>query len=48
MLSLASWRRLIRQAWLLSLLERKMQVGVGTGKDKAMVFNTFAVSGNCT
>ena len=43
MLSLISWRRLIRQAWLLGFLERKMQVGVGTGKDKTMVFNTYEV-----
>ena len=39
MLSLASWRTLTRQAWLLGLLERNMQIGVGTGEDKGMVFN---------
>lgn len=43
-LSLPSWRILIRQAWLVGLLKRNMKMGVGTGKNKAMVFNMFQLS----
>lgn len=43
-LSLPSWRILIRQARLVGLLKRNMKVGVGTGKNRAMVFNTFQLS----
>ena len=44
MLSLLAWHMLTQQAWLLGLLKPNMRVGVGTGKNKGIVFNTYQVS----
>ena len=42
--STATWRTLIRQAWLLGLLDRTMQIGRGYSRISSMVFNTYRLS----
>ena len=38
------WRLRVRQAWLIGLLERTMQLGFGYGRIKNMIFNSYSLT----
>ena len=39
--SLQQWRELVRQAWLMGLLERRMKLAVGEKMGSQVVINTY-------